>query len=59
MCDKGTRFVLKTILEDKLPGYIIKCDEENNPPSVVDSQNIMARVSKIVNGTTFYVDIIF
>ena len=59
MCDKETRAILKAELEKRLPDYTIKCNEENNPPCVIDNQNIMVRVSKIVNGTRFYVDLIF
>lgn len=32
-------------MEDLLPEYKIKCDEENNPPLVIDNGNIIVRVS--------------
>jgi hypothetical protein len=59
--DSKTRTKLKKLMEAFLPDYDIKCDEENNPPEVVDSQHIIMRVSKpaFPDGTTKYIDVIF
>lgn len=56
-----TRIKLKTLMEAFLPEYDIKCDEENNPPNLIDSGNIVVKVStkKTLNGTYKYIDVIF
>ena len=55
-CFKETRDKIKHMMEIALPNYKVKCDEENNPPNVVDSGNILVRVSDYKNS---YVDVIF
>ena len=59
--DSKTRTKVKKLMEAFLPDYVIKCDEENNPPEVQDTQHIMVRVSKpaFPDGTTKYIDVIF
>ncbi len=59
--DKETREFIKNQLENRFPEYEITCDETNNPSSVVDSGNIVARVKTRVrfNGAYGYIDIIF
>ena len=36
---------VKSIMEEKLPYYTIKCDEENNPIDIVDSGHLWVRVT--------------
>lgn len=48
---------IRTYLWIKLPGYHIKCDEENNPIDVVDSGHVHARITD--EKTKAYVDVIF
>lgn len=55
--DAKTRTKLKKLMEAMLPDYEIKCDEENNPPEVVDSQHIFVRVFDLKK--LKYVDVIF
>jgi hypothetical protein len=55
--DDVTRNKIKNMLEDELPYYHITCNEENNPPEVVDNSQIWARVTDTDNGQ--YVDLIF
>ena len=59
--DAKTCAKLKKLMEAMLPEYDIKCDEENNPPEVVEAQYIMVRVNKYMphNGLVKYVDVIF
>jgi len=55
-----TRDRVKAHLEDELPNCIIKCDEENNQPILIDECVAIARVqwlSKAMEIT--YVDLIF
>ena len=44
-------------MEAFLPYYEIKCDEENNPSTAVDSGHIWVRVSDAKNYR--YIDVIF
>jgi hypothetical protein len=53
--DSKTRNKLIKLLEAFLPDYNFKCDEENNPPNVVNSGNIVVNVSK----NNEYINIIF
>jgi len=39
------RSKIKRLMEEKLPEYVIKCDEENNPTEVIDAGNIWVKVS--------------
>ena len=59
--DSKTRVKLKKLMEAFLPEYDIKCDEENNPPEVMDSGNIVVKIStkKLPNQTYSYIDVIF
>ena len=59
--DMTTRNKIKVLMEEALPDYEIWCDEGNNPPSVVDSNNIMVRIKTLPssNGSYNYVDVIF
>ncbi len=61
LTDKITRNEIKLLMEEALPEYIIKCDEENNPPKVIDSGNIIIRIStKIKPDKSYnYIDVIF
>lgn len=46
MCDSATRKIIVDLMKSKLPeDYDVKCDEENNPPEVIESQHIVATVS--------------
>ncbi len=38
------RSYVKSYLEKELPGTTVKCDEENNPPDVIDENCLIARV---------------
>lgn len=58
MCDRKTRNRIRLMMIDELPLYHIKCDEENNPPDVIDSGHIFVRIS-ITNNNYLYVDVIF
>ena len=55
--DGATRQKIKTLMDEKLPYYTIKCDEENNPIEVTDSGHIWARV--IDRETNNYIDLVF
>jgi hypothetical protein len=59
--DVLTRIKIKNLMEEALPDYEIKCDEENNPPSVVDSGNVKVRVkTKTQPDSSYnYIDVIF
>lgn len=59
--DKETRENILGLMKANLPDYDIKCDEENNPPNVVDSGHVMVRVSTKPkqDGLFNYVDVIF
>ena len=59
--DAKTRRKIKSLLQKALPEYKIKCNRENNPPKVVDSGNIVVRVSTKTypDGSFNYIDIIF
>lgn len=48
---------IRTFLWIKLPGYDIKCDEENNDINVVESGHVIATISD--EKTKAYVDVIF
>ena len=54
---KETRDRIRRGMEDLLPEYRIKCDEENNPPDVIDSGKIIVRVSD--PKTLEYINLIF
>ena len=42
--DAKTRIKVKKLMEAFLPNYEIKCDEENNPPNIIESGNIVVNV---------------
>lgn len=48
---------IKGMMKEKLPYYEIKCDEENNPPEVVDNSNVWVRVTD--PATKNYIDLVF
>ena len=55
--DRETIDAIRRGMEELLPEYKIKCDEENNPTDVIDSGNVMVRVS---DPKTFsYINVIF
>jgi hypothetical protein len=56
---KEFRNELKIRLEELLPNTIIKCDEENNNPIIVESCCIVAKVNWIENETHKYCVLIF
>ena len=55
--DAKTRAKVKKLMEAFLPDYEIKCDEENNPPEVMDSQHIFVTVFDLKKFKS--VDVIF
>ncbi len=59
--DKKTRQHLKERIQQELgPDIIVKCDEENNPSSVIDSNIIIARVTWInLSRIEKYIDLTF
>lgn len=61
LCNKKTMDSIRGMMQKELPEYLIKCDEENNPPKVVDSGHIRVKVVEHTHppGTYNYVDIIF
>jgi predicted HicB family RNase H-like nuclease len=59
MCNKETRKIIREMMKEKLPEYDITCDESNNPPDVIDSGNVLVRVSKYIHDEYKYVDVIF
>jgi len=60
-CNTETMNKIKSLMETYLPMYRIKCDEENNPPEVIYSGHIRARVmmDTFLSGSYNYVDVIF
>jgi len=48
---------IKKLMEERLPDYQIKCDEENNPIEVVDSGHVRARVTD--TKTQAHIDVIY
>jgi hypothetical protein len=64
MCSPQTRKVIKSDLENELgQDFKIKCDEENNPPCIVDAQIVVARVRFDIDPSMpdfyKYIDLIF
>ena len=59
--DKKIRNEIKLLMEEALPEYVIKCDEENNPPEVMDSGNVFVMVSTKPkpDGSYNYINVIF
>jgi len=59
--DRKVRTKIKKLMEAFLPEYDIKCDEENNPPDVMDSGNVMVKVSTKIksDGSHNYINVIF
>jgi hypothetical protein len=41
---RSTRDKIKKYMEDFLPQYEIKCNEENNPSDIMESGRIMVRI---------------
>ena len=59
MNNKNYRAEFKQRLEKEIVNSFIKCDEENNPPEVVDFCCLVARVSWTENHQNKYCDLIF
>lgn len=58
--DSKTREMIRTKLEDELTDCNIKCDEENNPPLIIDECVAVAKVWWKGEGHEIkYVDLIF
>lgn len=57
LTNETTRKRIYHLMKEKLPYYEIKCDEENNPPEVVDQGQIWVRVTD--PNTKTYIDLIF
>lgn len=59
--DKKTRKMIKKLMKQYLPDYKIKCDEENNPPNVMDSGHIFVQVRTETkpDGSFNFIDVIF
>lgn len=58
--NKETRSFIKNKLNEKLgTDLFIKCDEENNPPDIVISNTLLARVYFSDNFKDYYVDLEF
>ena len=56
---KTLRLEVKEWLEREIPNSVIKCDEENNTPDVIDSSNMVAKVSQTENHQLKYYDLVF
>ena len=59
MNSKNYRTEFKQRLENEIVNSVIKCDEENNPPDVIDFCCLVAKVSWIENHQQKYCDLIF
>lgn len=59
MNTKNYRTEFKQRLETEIVNSVIKCDEENNPPDVIDCCCLATRVSWIENHQQKYCDLIF
>jgi hypothetical protein len=57
--DKKIRLEFKERLENEFTNTFIKCDEENNPPEVIDNCLLVAKLSWIGNNKYKYCDLIF
>ncbi len=57
--DKKFRTEFKERLQNEFINCNIKCDEENNPPEVIDNCCLIAKVSWIENNKLKYCDLIF
>ena len=57
LINPSIRNKIKTLMEEKLPDYKIKCDEENNSPEVVASGHVMVNVTD--PKTNNYVDVVY
>jgi hypothetical protein len=58
--DTKTREIIKARLESELPHCDIKCDEENNPPDIIDACVGVARAQWINKAMEIsYVNLIF
>lgn len=43
----------------ELPGAGVKCDEENNPPEIIDQNVLVARISWIQDGGLMHTNLYF
>ena len=59
MNSKNYRTEFKQRLENEIVNSVIKCDEENNPPDVIDFCCLVAKVSWVENHQQKYCDLIF
>ena len=59
MNSKNYRTEFKQRLENEIVNSVIKCDEENNPPDVIDFCCLVAKVSWTENHQQKYCDLIF
>lgn len=59
MNSKNYRTEFKQRLENEIVNSVIKCDEENNPPDVINFCCLVAKVSWVENHRQKYCDLIF
>jgi len=59
MNSKSYRTEFKQRLENEIVNSVIKCDEENNQPNVIDFCCLVAKVSWAENHQQKYCDLIF
>ena len=59
MNSKNYRTEFKQRLENEIVNSVIKCDEENNPPDVINFCCLVAKVSWVENHQQKYCDLIF
>lgn len=57
--NRNFREEFKETLEKEIPGSTVKCDEENNPPDVIESNCIVAWVSWVEDNSYKYCKLIF
>ena len=57
LINKDLNDKVKSLMEEKLPYYTIKCDEENNPIDVIDEGHLWVRVTD--PKTNNYIDLVF
>lgn len=59
MNSKNYRTEFKQRLENEIVNSVIKCDEENNPPNVIDLCCLVAKVSWVENHQEKYCNLVF
>ena len=58
--DQKTRKKYKDLFSNMIDDVDIKCDEENNPPTIIDHCVMVARVSwKSTSNKTIYTNLVF